>query len=276
MVSPFQSRNHSSQQYLLVIFDANVDLCRRFDIGSLSIKHHDGECSETSMTQPHISLNHVSMYRNMVGHESRWTKKIVLDDVSLNISIGERIALLGSNGAGKSTLLRLMAGIYKPDEGSIESNGDFSVFLDAGFGVDMRLNGRENCYSRAIITGVPSSQIDEFIQWVSEFSELGDYFDQPLRTYSTGMIVRLVFSMCTARTHDVLLIDEGIGTADAHFQEKAFSRLSHLYDTAPILVLASHNPKLLKQNCSRGIVMNKGKVLFDGEINESIAFYQHS
>jgi lipopolysaccharide transport system ATP-binding protein len=228
------------------------------------------------MNQPHILLNHVSMYRNMVGHESRQTKKTVLDDISISIGVGERIALLGSNGAGKSTLLRLMAGIYKPDEGSIESNGDFSVFLDAGFGVDMRLTGRENCYSRAVITGVPSNQLDEFIQWVSEFSELGDYFDQPLRTYSTGMIVRLVFSMCTARTHDVLLIDEGIGTADARFQEKAFSRLSHLYDTAPILVLASHDRELLKQNCSRGIVMSKGKVLFDGEINESIAFYQNS
>jgi ABC-2 type transport system ATP-binding protein/lipopolysaccharide transport system ATP-binding protein len=228
------------------------------------------------MSQPHIELRNVSMYREMVGHESRQTKKTVLDDVSINIGVGERIALLGSNGAGKSTLLRLMAGIYKPDEGSIESKGDFSVFLDAGFGVDMRLTGRENCYSRGVITGVPSNQIDEFIQWVSEFSELGDYFDQPLRTYSTGMIVRLVFSMCTARTHDVLLIDEGIGTADTRFQEKAFSRLFHLYNSTPILVLASHNADMLKQNCTRGIVISKGKVLFDGEINESIALYQQS
>ena len=89
------------------------------------------------------------------------------------------------------------------------------------------------------------------------------------------MVVRLVFSMCTARTHDVLLIDEGIGTADARFQDKAFSRLSHLYDSAPILILASHNPKLLKENCTRGIVMRDGRIIFDGDINESIAFYQH-
>jgi len=228
------------------------------------------------MSQPHILLNHVSMYRNMVGHESRQTKKTVLDDVSISIGVGERIALLGSNGAGKSTLLRLMAGIYKPDEGSIDRVGDFSVFLDAGFGVDMRLTGRENCYSRAIINGVPKDDIQQFIQWVSNFSELGDYFDQPVRTYSTGMVVRLVFSMCTARTHDVLLIDEGIGTADARFQDKAFSRLSHLYDSAPMLILASHDPRLLKQNCTRGIVMRNGSVVFDGEINESIAFYQNS
>jgi lipopolysaccharide transport system ATP-binding protein len=169
-----------------------------------------------------------------------------------------------------------MAGIYKPDEGSVDRVGDFSVFLDAGFGIDMRLTGRENCYSRAIINGVPKNDIQQFIQWVSNFSELGDYFDQPVRTYSTGMVVRLVFSMCTARTHDVLLIDEGIGTADARFQDKAFSRLSHLYDSAPMLILASHDPKLLKQNCTRGIVMRNGSVVFDGEINESIAFYQNS
>ena len=227
------------------------------------------------MNQPHIFIQNVSMYRRMDNRNDHVKQKRVLDNISIDIKTGERIALLGSNGAGKSTLLRLMAGIYKPDEGSIESNGDFSVFLDTGFGVDIRLTGRENCYSRAVITGVPSNQIDEFIQWVSEFSELGDYFDQPLRTFSTGMIVRLVFSMCTAGTHDVLLIDEGIGTADARFQEKAFSRLSNLYDTAPILVLASHDRELLKQNCSRGIVMSKGKVLFDGEIHESIALSQY-
>jgi lipopolysaccharide transport system ATP-binding protein len=228
------------------------------------------------MNQSHISLLNVSMNRSVDNKNDRDKQKIVLDSISLDIDAGERVALIGANGAGKSTLLRLIAGIYKPDEGSIERTGDFSVFLDAGFGVDMRLTGRENCYSRAIINGVPKDDIQQFIQWVSDFSELGDYFDQPVRTYSTGMVVRLVFSMCTARTHDVLLIDEGIGTADARFQDKAFSRLSHLYDSAPILILASHNPKLLEQNCTRGIVMRNGRVVFDGEINESIAFYQSS
>jgi ABC-type polysaccharide/polyol phosphate transport system ATPase subunit len=216
------------------------------------------------------------MNRSVDNKNDHDKQKRVLDSISLSIETGERVALIGDNGAGKSTLLRLIAGIYKPDEGSIERTGDFSVFLDAGFGVDMRLTGRENCYSRAIINGVSKGDIRQFIQWVSDFSELGEYFDQPVRTYSTGMVVRLVFSMCTARTHDVLLIDEGIGTADARFQDKAFSRLSHLYDSAPILILASHDPKLLKQNCTRGIVMRNGRVVFDGDIDESIAFYQHS
>ena len=225
------------------------------------------------MNQPHIFLNHVSMYRNMVGHESRRTKKVVLNDVSISISVGERIALLGSNGAGKSTLLRLMAGIYKPDEGSIESNGDFSVFLDAGFGVDMRLTGRENCYSRAVITGVPINQIDEFIQWVSEFSELGDYFDQPLRTYSTGMIVRLVFSMCTFKIPEILLIDEGIGTVDTYFQEKAMARLEDIYNSSSILVIATHDQSLMRQLCKRGVVLNNGNIDFDGTLSDALDFY---
>jgi ABC-type polysaccharide/polyol phosphate transport system ATPase subunit len=228
------------------------------------------------MNQPHIFIQNVSMYRSMDNRNDHVKQKRVLDNIYIDIKTGERVALIGANGAGKSTLLRLMAGIYKPDEGSIDRVGDFSVFLDAGFGVDMRLTGRENCYSRAIINGVPKNDIQQFIQWVSNFSELSDYFDQPVRTYSTGMVVRLVFSMCTARTHDVLLIDEGIGTADARFQDKAFSRLSHLYDSAPMLILASHDPKLLKQNCTRGIVMRNGSVVFDGEINESIAFYHHN
>ena len=227
------------------------------------------------MNQSHVSLLNVSMNRSVDNKNDHDKQKRVLDSISLSIETGERVALIGDNGAGKSTLLRLIAGIYKPDEGSIERTGDFSVFLDAGFGVDMRLTGRENCYSRAIINGVPKGDIRQFIQWVSDFSELGEYYDQPVRTYSTGMVVRLVFSMCTARTHDVLLIDEGIGTADARFQDKAFSRLSHLYDSAPILILASHNPKLLKENCTRGIVMRDGRIIFDGDINESIAFYQH-
>jgi lipopolysaccharide transport system ATP-binding protein len=227
------------------------------------------------MNQSHISFLNVSMNRSVDNKNDHDKQKRVLDSISLSIETGERVALIGDNGAGKSTLLRLIAGIYKPDEGSIERTGDFSVFLDAGFGVDMRLTGRENCYSRAIINGVPKGDIRQFIQWVSDFSELGEYFDQPVRTYSSGMVVRLVFSMCTARTHDVLLIDEGIGTADARFQDKAFSRLSHLYDSAPILILASHNPKLLKENCTRGIVMRDGRIIFDGDINESIAFYQH-
>jgi ABC-type polysaccharide/polyol phosphate transport system ATPase subunit len=260
----------------MVVPSTNVDFLYRLYNWSLHVKKHDGWCSEETMNQPHISIQNVSMYRRMDNRSDRVKQKRVLDSISIDIETGERVALIGANGAGKSTLLRLMAGIYKPDEGSVDRVGDFSVFLDAGFGIDMRLTGRENCYSRAIINGVPKDDIQQFIQWVSNFSELGDYFDQPVRTYSTGMVVRLVFSMCTARTHDVLLIDEGIGTADARFQDKAFSRLSHLYDSAPMLILASHDPKLLKQNCTRGIVMRNGSVVFDGEINESIAFYQNS
>lgn len=235
---------------------------------------------------PYIELRNVSFSRKMEvekhgyipiapsrGRQGR--NRDVLTNISLNIQNGERIGLLGPNGAGKTTLLRLMSGIFRPDSGTIDRAGDVSTFFDGGFGLDPQLTGRANCVSRAIMARIRGDESEAMVSWVEAFAELGEYFDQPIRTYSTGMIMRLVFAIGTAQSHQILLIDEGLGTADAYFQEKALARLKEMYQTAPIMVLASHNSDLLKQHCQRGIVIQDAHVAFDGSLDDACSFYEN-
>ena len=222
-----------------------------------------------------LELTNVSFFRIMESSRTE-QKQFVIDNVSLKIQGGERIGLIGPNGAGKTTLLRLLAGIFNPDSGSIIRDGDVSTFLDGGFGLDPQLSGRSNAESRAIMAGLNRNERIQQVAWIQEFSELNEYFDEPIKSYSSGMLMRLVFAIGTAQTHDILLVDEGFGTADAHFQQKAMRRLRDMYTRAPITVLASHNLEILKENCTRGIVMNKSRIVFDGDIQEACDFYLNS
>ena len=222
-----------------------------------------------------LELTNVSFFRIMESSRSE-QKQFVIDNVSLKIQGGERIGLIGPNGAGKTTLLRLLAGIFNPDSGSIVRDGDVSTFLDGGFGLDPQLSGRSNAESRAIMAGLNRNERVQQVAWIQEFSELNEYFDEPIKSYSSGMLMRLVFAIGTAQTHDILLVDEGFGTADAHFQHKAMQRLRDMYTRAPITVLASHNLEILKENCTRGIVMSKSRIVFDGDIQEACDFYLNS
>ena len=197
----------------------------------------------------------------------------VIDHLSLSIAPGERIGLLGENGSGKTTLLRLMAGIFQPDSGSVSRVGDVSSFLDGFYGLDPFLTGRENARSRSVLTGMSKTECLSNIETVENFADIGQYFDQPVKTYSTGMILRLVFSIGTSQTHQILLIDEGLGTADINFQQKAFQRLEQMYANAPIIVIASHNLDILRQQCTRGVVMSGGHIVFDGNIESAISQY---
>jgi len=233
----------------------------------------------------HIKLRNVTFNRKLEVDKHQKTSgdsalrkrhRDVIQNVTISIFDGERVGLLGPNGSGKTTLLRLMAGIFRPDKGSVVREGEVSTFLDGGFGLDPQLTGRSNCESRAIMARMRGVRAKGMVKWVEEFSELGDYFDQPVRTYSTGMIMRLVFAIGTAQTHQILLIDEGFATADAHFQTKALERLREMYNNAPIMVLASHSIDLLKQHCQRGIVIIDGQVAFDGTLESASEFYsQH-
>jgi len=216
------------------------------------------------------------MNREIVRPDRGRVKKAVLHDVNLRIGSGESVGVIGANGAGKTTLLRVIAGIFAPDYGQVEVVGEVSTLLDAGFGLDARLSGRQNCETRAIISGIDTSEIETFISFVRDFSELGNAFDQPLLSYSTGMVTRLVFSMCTYKIHDILLIDEGIGTADAHFREKAFAQLDEVYTQASIVILVSHDLQLLKRRCTRGVVLKSGQVVFDGLMNDALQYYLES
>ncbi len=205
-----------------------------------------------------------------------WRKsRVVIDQMSLQISAGERVGLLGPNGAGKSTLLRLLAGIFEPDSGSIKRPEDCTTLLDGFFGMSPDLSGRDNCVSRLRIAGLATSEIHRHTTDVEDFSGLGTYFDQPIRTYSSGMLMRLIFSIVTTNVHDTFLIDEGFGMADADFQAQATKRLESLYQSSSTIVLASHNNDILRQQCTRGLVVINGQIAFDGAIENAIAHYEH-
>ena len=200
-------------------------------------------------------------------------KKYVCKSLNLRISDGERVGLVGANGAGKTTLLRLMSGIFLPDTGTVTIVGNVSSVLDAGFGLDPDLSGKSNCISRFLMDGVPKSEIAGAVSSVENFAELGEYFEQPIKSYSSGMLTRLVFSIGIVSNQEILIVDEGFGLADEHFQHKAQEYLSDRLHRASILVLASHNLGLLQEHCSRGILMEQGQIIYDGPIEDTIRMY---
>lgn len=183
-----------------------------------------------------------------------------LRNISLTIQTGDRVALVGANGAGKTTLLRVMAGIYEPVSGTVTVRGRISPMFDIGLGMDMDLNGYDNIRLRGLLLGLPSSQIEKLMSNIAEFSELGDYLNMPVRTYSSGMILRLTFSVATSFQPEILLMDEWILAGDGHFLAKAESRINALINDASILVLASHNLKVCRQWCNKALWLNNGEM----------------
>jgi ABC-type polysaccharide/polyol phosphate transport system ATPase subunit len=208
--------------------------------------------------------------------EKKYEKpKYIFNELNLEIHTGDRVGLIGHNGVGKSTLLRLLSGILKPDSGTISVGSRLTVLLDSGFGLDPSLSGRENVRTMAILAGVDRSRRTELTDEIMQFSELGESFDQPVKTYSTGMVVRLVLSAQLFFMENTgLIIDEGFGTADSAFQKKTFERVDTLMRSVPFLVLASHNEEMLQKYCNRGMVLSGGSVLFNGAINGAIEFYR--
>jgi ABC-2 type transport system ATP-binding protein/lipopolysaccharide transport system ATP-binding protein len=196
-----------------------------------------------------------------------------LRDVSLSLRAGDRVGLIGSNGAGKSTLLRVMAGIYEPFQGTVTSRGQLSPMLDIGLGIDRELSGYDNMRLRGLILGLHPSEIDERIADIAEFTELGDYLDIPVRTYSAGMLARLTFGISTCFTPEILLLDEWLLAGDASFLSKAQSRLEAFIETTSIVVLASHNADVLQRWCSKGIWLQRGEVAAEGDVRSVLAAY---
>jgi ABC-type polysaccharide/polyol phosphate transport system ATPase subunit len=196
-----------------------------------------------------------------------------LDLLTLTIKQGERVGILGRNGAGKTTLLRLLAGIFTPSLGSASVNVDTATILDSGYGVEPWLTGRENAVSRLIVTGVPRKQHAEILIELEAFLDLGPYFNEPTRTYSAGMLARLVFGMATVRRPAVLIVDEGFGTVDDQFQHAAWQRLNSVIGSTTTLIMASHNLEQLRKHCIRGIVLNKGRIIVDSDIETAIETY---
>ena len=196
-----------------------------------------------------------------------------LQDITLDIRSGDRVALLGHNGAGKTTLLRALTGIYSPTTGTVNVNGRRIPLLAIGLGLDDEASGYENILLRGLLIGLSRSEIERSVDDIAAFSGLGDFLDLPMRTYSSGMIMRLMFSIATSAEAEILLMDEWFGTGDQEFVVKANERVRRLIDRARILIFASHNLGLVEKLCNRGVVLEGGRVIFDGPIKEAIALY---
>ena len=195
-------------------------------------------------------------------------KREVLKDVSLTIKKGEAVALIGVNGSGKSTLLKLMTKIIYPNKGKIVTNGKLTSLLELGAGFHPDFSGRENIYFNASIFGLTRKEIDERLEQIIEFSELGDYIDNPVRTYSSGMYMRLAFSIAINVDAEILLIDEILAVGDKHFQDKCFKKLEELSNSDKTIVIVSHDLNSMRKLCNRGIWINNGVVAMDGDINQ--------
>lgn len=189
-----------------------------------------------------------------------------LDHLDFNLKDGDRVGLVGHNGSGKTTLLRVLSGIYAPTRGSLSIKGRTASLLDVSTGVDPDATGFENIYLRGIMNGFRPSRIRDKIDEIADFTELGEYLNLPVRTYSSGMMLRLTFAISTSIDADILIMDEWLSVGDADFQEKAAKRLKALVDNASILVLASHSPDLIANVCNRKIQLEHGKIVTDEPI----------
>ena len=197
-----------------------------------------------------------------------WNKKKeesrkVLENINLNIEKGETVALIGTNGSGKSTLLKLMTKIIYPTKGKLITNGKLTSLLELGAGFHPDFTGRENIYFNASIFGLTREEIEKRVDEIIEFSELGEFIDSPVRTYSSGMYMRLAFSVAINVDADILLIDEILAVGDQHFQDKCFAKLRELKESDKTIVIVTHSLEQVKKLCTRAIWIYEGKVRMD-------------
>lgn len=197
-----------------------------------------------------------------------------LKDISIDIKSGERVGLIGPNGAGKSTLLKVMAGIYPPTKGWAKTSGKVCPLFEMATGFEMNQTGWDNIRIRGMLLGMTPPEIEEKLGEIEEFSELGDFLDRPVRTYSSGMFIRLAFTVSTCFTPEVLLIDEIIGAGDLSFANKAKQRMRSFIERGEILVFSTHNLELLANFCERTIWLDKGVIVLDGCTKEVLHEYQ--
>jgi ABC-type polysaccharide/polyol phosphate transport system ATPase subunit len=211
----------------------------------------------------------------MVGRRrDRPTHFWALRHISFAVDHGEALAIIGPNGAGKSTLLLALAGILQPTEGSIEVSGQVSTLLTLGAGFEMEISGRDNIALAAAFLGIDRRTIADLTPSIIEFADIGPFIDAPVRTYSTGMRARLGFSIATAVTPDILLLDEVLGTGDQDFRARSQARIHDLVDRAKAILLVTHDLSFVTEFCNRAILLEKGQILHEGDPAETVDLYR--
>ncbi len=196
-----------------------------------------------------------------------------LHDITLDIEQGDRLGLVGHNGAGKTTLLRVLSGIYPPTDGTVETSGRVAPMFNISLGMEMDATGYENIYMMGRLLGMNEKEIEAAAPDIEDFTELGDYLSLPVRTYSSGMLMRLAFAISTAKPADIVLIDEAMGAGDAVFYEKTQERLGRFLSKSSLLVLTTHSERLMRQFCTRAVLMHNGKIELVGDLDEVYAKY---
>ncbi|MBQ6498058.1 MAG: ABC transporter ATP-binding protein [Bacilli bacterium] len=197
----------------------------------------------------------------------------VLKDINLEVKKGETVALIGTNGSGKSTLLKLMTKIIYPNKGTITTDGKLTSLLELGAGFHEDFTGRENIYFNASIFGLTRSEIDKRIDDIIEFSELGDFIDNPVRTYSSGMYMRLAFSVAINVQAEIILIDEILAVGDQHFQDKCFKKLMELKESGKTIVIVTHSMNQVRSICDRAVWLYQGEIRMDGKVSKVLDEY---
>ena len=203
----------------------------------------------------------------MIGRETGVTTIHALQDVTLTLESGDRLGIMGHNGAGKTTLLRKLAGVYPPTRGTYRLEGRISSLIDPMLGVEPEFNGHENIKLCGLLKGLSPQQIEDLMPEIASFSGLGEYLDMPVRTYSSGMLMRLGFAIATSVRADILLMDEWLSVGDATFQEKSRERIREVVDAAGILVLASHSRALIQRECNRLVELSHGRIVRDERLS---------
>ncbi len=196
-----------------------------------------------------------------------------LKNISIEFKQGERVGIIGRNGAGKSTMLKVISGIYKPTSGRVIVNGTIQPLIEIGAGFDYEFTGRENIYLNGYMLGFNKEQIHAKEAEIVQFAELGEFIDVPVKYYSSGMVVRLAFTIATSIDPEILAFDEMLAAGDIEFINKAKARMDQLINKAKMLVLVSHDLDMVKSLCTRVLVFHHGNILFDGPPQEAINFY---
>lgn len=239
------------------------------------------------MAEPIITFRNVSktyiLYKNdqarfkalFIKPKNPKTNK-ALNNVSFEINRGESVGIVGDNGAGKSTLLKMITGVAFPDEGDIIVNGKVAALLELTAGFSMEMTGRENIYLKGYILGLKDEYIRTIEDNIIEFAELGDYIDQPVRTYSSGMKMRLGFAINVNIEPDVLVVDEALAVGDATFKKKCKNKIKEIIAAGTTVLYVSHSANSVKEICPRSIFLKKGTIIFDGPTEETLKVYEES